>query len=277
MFFAVLCLFCVFKKNLTSDMFLFSVIMFLPALPIAAGNIAWTAFAERYLYTSTAFFSIFILLIIFILNNRFNVNFKLLFVSVFIVFSISTLYRNYQWFDSVRLYEDTLKKSPNIPAVINEYAITLKRNGDVDKSKKVFNKIASKKDILGVLNDALMNLDDLDKLRNAKSELIKQIDNKTKVKKYIYLTLIKINNHIYEKKPDKKLLLENIVYYKNLYNMSNDPFFIYKSGQTYLELGDYENALKMFEKAYEKLPENSIYKKPAKKLSKKIKSKYLKN
>jgi hypothetical protein len=48
------CLRLLTRLNLSAAFFIAGVCMFLPALPFAFGTIAWTGYAERYIYISTA-------------------------------------------------------------------------------------------------------------------------------------------------------------------------------------------------------------------------------
>jgi hypothetical protein len=274
LFFFVITLLLIFKKRLLTDMFIYSIIFFLPSLPIAAGNIAWTKYAERYLYASTLFFCIFIILLTKLFSEYFKpVIFKLPIIIIFVIYFCATLYRNYQWMDSVRLYKDTVEKSPHNLSIRNEYAIALMNDGKIQEANKVFSYLAKQNNTLGTLNYiniGMNKLNNIEDLLKYKQEILQLIDNKGKLQKHFLLTLIKINIKLMNLKENYNLIEENINYYDKLFIISNDPFFLYKKGQELIKIGKYEEAAIALEESYKKFPDNSIYKIPTRNLKIKV-------
>jgi hypothetical protein len=86
--------------------------MFTPALPLAFGKIAWTAYAERYIYISAAFWSV---AMVIWLNSRiktFEKHLNLFFITLIIVLAGVTIGRNLTWQTNMGLIRDTVSKSP---------------------------------------------------------------------------------------------------------------------------------------------------------------------
>lgn len=57
---------------------------------------------------------------------------KALYISIFLILSILTIYRNYIWGDSIRLWEDIIKKTPDSWATHYAYADALRKQAEND-------------------------------------------------------------------------------------------------------------------------------------------------
>jgi tetratricopeptide (TPR) repeat protein len=104
-------------------------------------QIAWTPYAERYLYIPLAFFLP--PLVIFsggrlpVANNRLTLS---LVTFVIVVFSVTSYQRAETWSTNLALWKDTSEKSPYSIPVINDYGLALMRLGMLDEAIKQFGK-----------------------------------------------------------------------------------------------------------------------------------------
>lgn len=131
---AVLLLVCYFitSKTIPAIMFLIGLLLLLPALPFAFGTIAWTAYAERYIYLSSAFWIIALCLWGgFWLEKNPSLN-PLVTTMVVIIFLSSvgfTFMRNIVWQSNVTLMRNTVEQTPRIRKLRNIYIKALLDKG----------------------------------------------------------------------------------------------------------------------------------------------------
>jgi protein O-mannosyl-transferase len=100
------------RRTLPRSLALTGVFLFAPALPLAFGTVAWTAYAERYIYISSAFWSIALVLW---LAPRLPVPGRAAFAagaSLCLLAGAVTVQRNLVWQKSLTLMADTVQKSP---------------------------------------------------------------------------------------------------------------------------------------------------------------------
>lgn len=130
-----LCCFIASRNTMASAMFTCGLLMFSPALLIALNQIAWTPFAERYIYSTTAFMSIAFVLTcaghkVFV-PRRWCYGF---FAALFIPMAITTLHRNFIWQENVAILADTAAKSPLFSNIQWLYGAALFEQGDYDQA-----------------------------------------------------------------------------------------------------------------------------------------------
>ncbi|SDU60541.1 tetratricopeptide repeat protein [Desulfobacula phenolica] len=104
------------------------IISFSPALPVALGDVAWTRFAERYLYLSVPVICLFAGDLYYkkILKYPERTNIiKTIAVSILIIFCIGSIQRIHVWKDKKSLWEDTYKKNPFNGKVLYKYGSVL--------------------------------------------------------------------------------------------------------------------------------------------------------
>ena len=135
-----------FLKDLRQRHFflVWSLLGILPAALISFTTIAWTPWAERYLYFSLVPLSIFIVICFFGLLELQRGYFKRILpvigLSILIVFSISTVHRSFLWNDDLRLWGDSYRKSPDFIYAAVGYATVLAKRGEIKEAEKTLNK-----------------------------------------------------------------------------------------------------------------------------------------
>lgn len=116
----------------------------IPAALISFTNVAWTPWAERYLYYSTAPFSIAssILFVNYYQKVK-HANIKMvLFISIIplLAFAVLSFNRSMVMSSNELLWKDSYIKSPDFMGAVNGYAKTLLKAGNIDEAEKIFTK-----------------------------------------------------------------------------------------------------------------------------------------
>ena len=134
-------LWCFVRDRFGSNFYVVAAMLILPAYPIAFNQIAWTPFAERYLYLPLIF--IVLGLSWFAQNRPLKVPPVILvpfLAALLAVFAITTIHRNGQWQTSLTLWSDTVEKSPYSKAALSSYAIELFKRGDFVSAEEYFDR-----------------------------------------------------------------------------------------------------------------------------------------
>lgn len=127
----LICLYFFIKGGLTSALFVTGLFLFTPALLIALNQIAWTPYAERYLYSTTAFTGIAAVMYC----DRYPLfmakKWRYIVLSIFLVaMALTTVQRNFVWQTNERILGDTAKKALSDSTVQWLYGASLLKKGD---------------------------------------------------------------------------------------------------------------------------------------------------
>lgn len=259
------------RYRLSGVLFTSAVLLILPALLIAVKQIAWTPFAERYLYLSTAFLALGGINITEAWQRKYPAAVLTFFVMLLCGSVAGSFQRNLLWKDSLFFFEDTVAKSPEFGSVHHSLGGLLMQKGQIDRAAAEFaaadrlNKRDSmrytiKSSIMGtkiVKGDPLgarvyffqlfkvkkdAPVDFLELLYRADSKRLESIE-----------------------KAGKVLLAHDLLETLELLNMKKpDPFWLYRSGQIALVAGNRADAVDFFRKAYAVAPMDAHYKGAAK-------------
>ncbi|HWR59595.1 MAG TPA: tetratricopeptide repeat protein [Thermodesulfovibrionales bacterium] len=261
------------KRALGVFLFLFSIIFFLPSIPIAMNIIeAWTPLGERYLYISSFGASALVV----ILSEKIPLGKKsagaimalLLLTAAFI-----TANRNIIWQDNLTLFEDTVKKSPKSAAARNEYAAALTNKGRYDEAFEQFTisaRLAGKIKYREVpsLNTLLLKgpLSNPEEIKDEYRKLLEDIPEAS-VAILRNFTRFLDSRAMNEKDPAKRAALfrELISFTGRLFEVERTGFTAYRIGQLHLALGENKEAVKYFRLAIELSP-NEYFSDPARRL-----------
>ncbi|MBN2644312.1 MAG: hypothetical protein JXR59_02440 [Desulfuromonadaceae bacterium] len=225
-------LFLFVKRSNPGSFMLTSAALISPAFPIAFGQIAWTPYAERYVYIALGFSipaTIFYVQMIKI-SRRAVVTF--LFVLI-IMYAITTFLRSFQWRTNETLWADTVSKSPLSEMAWNNYGIAQAKNGKYSEAEKIFSRAAlvDKRDFYYVdkydLNTALTMLE-RGHFNPAVEKLFSVISKSNGRSERAYNLLIKIveNNEI-----DKGRLFDRYKkYLDRCFIETGKPGFLYQRG-----------------------------------------------
>jgi len=126
------------RKNVADILVLIGFCLLLPALPFAFGTIAWTAYAERYIYLSSAFWVMAICLYAarWYGGNptRLRSFVPLILLSLLVVEAGITFRRNIVWQKNVTLLEDTVNQNPRNRMLRDIYMAALLDAGDIENA-----------------------------------------------------------------------------------------------------------------------------------------------
>lgn len=135
----IVCLFALFKRNMASAFFLTGILLFTPSFVIAFNQIAWTPYAERYAYLSTAYV---VLGTCWYVRIRWWNRFELPLISLVILLICltagTTLGRNLTWQSNFKLISDTVAKSPDVADIRLLYGAQLAELGQYDDAMAQF-------------------------------------------------------------------------------------------------------------------------------------------
>lgn len=263
-------LFCVYllsRLTLVSALFLSGICMFIPALPFAFGTIAWTGYAERYIYISSAFWIVSITIYLGSLSQQHKIAGKLcgLALPLLIVWGgWQTFIRNIVWQKNVTLLADTVEKSPKQAVLREMYMQALVNAGLYEQAKEQYAIGRSRSlfhsegaDLImaqlylkeGKMNDALAIYEKAVTKSNYRSE--------PALKAAIGLIDSMIAADISEK---KTLLKKRSDYESLLLTISKDPMLFYTMGQKTIGTGNHKGAIICFERAHSLFSNESPYK-----------------
>lgn len=262
----LICLYIIIRKrNLLSFYFLFSIIFFLPAIPVAVSRIAWTPLAERYLYLSSFGIASFILLSIEQLQLKKNLMNGTIGI-LLILSAVITVNRNLIWQSNLSLYADTIRKSPDFAPARNEYGLALMNRGNYKEALEQF-KIAKqlagniKYNEIPTLN--IIAIEGLKKRpEDVKKEYLDLLEKSSNanvtveiLKRVIKITEDQIRKETIDFKRSQ-LYREEIDYLERLFKLERNSFYLYRIGQFYLALDEKQRAKDYFKSTIELSPES---------------------
>jgi hypothetical protein len=277
------------KPSVLSFFCFWTLLGLLPAAAVSCTDIAWTPWAERYLYFSMVPLSLLsAMLCVQLVKNRQNIVRKVTFVCAVItviLFAIISVQRAHVWNDDLTLSQDTFAKSPSfIPAAVF-YACSLREKGLRDEAEQ---QLRNAELLPGAKHQVFYNLG-LISISKGDSESAKRYflgalaearnDKKLvlmgpSVRKSILLSLSGVemieSKSYTEKKTKQKFYQRGINYLVEAYREdASDPFLLYNIAKLYLFTGNRTQAKKYFEEFIKKW-DNDIYRQTAVKLLKKL-------
>jgi len=255
---ASLNIFFIIKKKYAPALWLALVITaFLPAVFVAFSRMAWTPFAERYLYLAVPVWSLgigmFFQWIYAIWPSRANRLTALVF-SVLLIFSITTFSRTLIWKSNLSLWEDTYRKSPDSGKVLYKYGAAL----GGEKGLVYFTKaVALSRDdewkdmsLLALAHQALKDKQYQTAARYA-DQAIKinpGLENHTRAVDIIRAIPCSPPTDCVPK--TKKL----IMYFEKIYSKSHNPWALFQIAQLYAKAGNLAKSRSFTNKLIDKFP-----------------------
>jgi len=265
----LLAVLCARLGGVVSSLILAGLCLIAPSLPLSMGTLAWTAYAERYIYLAIPLW----LLALLVGWNKvavFRVGIQrmgtVIAGVVLVIWTAGTFKRNLTWQTNLEIFKDTVRKSPNfkvtrglymlalyenekyeealeqykiaslLPSLVYDekfdmlYALIQMRKGHPEEAKLTFEKILQKKETASVLENFIKLLISMRAQQTRNDPLWQQTDS---------------------------LITQ---YYERLYTKTGDALYIYRLGQDYLNSGRRNEAKVCFARAARDLPENSDFK-----------------
>ena len=274
-----LSIYLLFSRKLRFNLIGIAFYLILPGIMIALADITWTPVAERYLYLSSAFFSIGCTSQAFHFAKCFDKE-KLLivsFASLLILCGYITNHRNLLWQDNLSLYRDTLAKSPQFNGMRNQIGIELIESRQLGLAKDELDKGLLKsndsKSFLFFINMSRVAVAKGD-LPAAREIILQAFTQKQQANPEVLKMLARIDEKslfiVVEPNEKEKVIRELIDTYDCLFPMIRDPSILYRKGQLALFVGESAKALESFQRAGRLAPKDAYYRAASIKLAAKL-------
>ena len=258
------------RRRLTAVCFASALLVLLPAVLVAVRQVAWTPFAERYLYLPSAFFAMGIASLTGGPLKPMRVALMALLAPLLVFFAVVSLQRTLLWRDKTAFFEDAISKSPTFGSLYNELGAVLLQQNRIDEAARAFAqadrlnqresmRLLIKANIMGVT----FSKEDYNGVRRQFFKLFK--DKKEAGPEFLELLERADGRRLPTLSgKDKVALTRDILETLDLLNQKRyDPFLLYRSGQLTLDIGDKAKAYDYFNQAYRAAPADAHYLKPA--------------
>jgi tetratricopeptide (TPR) repeat protein len=266
------------RRNRMTFMFLSAFCLVSPALLVPLLRATWTPAAERYLYMSSAFFAIGMVMLVERMVFRSVLKVPLFsFVAIVLLWEgYETYERNLVWQDNELLFRDTLTKSPDFIPAQNDLAGALQGKGRFEEAAALLNSMDKNVTInhyqIGEINKALV-LARQGKDAAARAMLHELLNNPGNFKLKILQTLLQLDEERLphtQKTERTELQLDMVAQLKKIYVENNDPIIMYRLGQIYSGLHSLDEAGRAYRIAADRAPGDAFYKAPSDKLARKF-------
>ncbi|MDZ4184576.1 MAG: hypothetical protein U1D97_06310 [Desulfuromonadales bacterium] len=271
---AALLLYLLWRADVAGAFGLMAFCVLSPALLVVFGKMTWTPLAERYLYTSIALFAPLAAFVVVRLRTLVSVPVRrcygLALALLLLVFFTTTLYRAWIWQDNLRLYQDTVSKSPDFVAAKRELASALLSRGKSLEAEKILAEMqkgnGAHNDIVDDMNLAGVLLSRGDP-EGARAILLPLCNIKSKRYNEVIQHLLRINDHRIGRAETPELRSaiqkESLTWLEEQQRLCPSAFTIYRIGKMQLSMGDKAEALISLRAAMQKSPADAHYRSAA--------------
>jgi len=241
-----------------------------PAVMVAVVRVAWTPYAERYLYLPSAFFAIGLAAFAPALSERLRRAMVALLLPICLVFALLTLQRAALWSDKLAFVQDQIRKSPGFGSPYNELGALLFHRGEIERAERAFvtaDRLNQRQSMRLPIKANLMGVrlakGDYSGVRSAFLLLFK--DKSEAPAEFLELLQKADSGRMYALSGARKAALaEDILEtLELLYQKRQDPFWLYRSGQIVLAAGDAPRAAVFFRRSYLAAPADAHYREAA--------------
>jgi len=278
---ALLLLYLVWRADVAGAFGLMAFCVLSPALLVVFGKMTWTPLAERYLYTSSALFAPLVAFLILRLRTFVAASVRrrcdLALAILLLVFFGTTLHRAWIWQDNLRLYRDTVNKSPNLAAAKTELASALLRRGRTAEAERILVSMQAGSRAPNYINDdinlagVLLARGDLE---GARAILLPYLNSSHKKYYDLLQALLRINDQRIGRAgtPGSRLAIqqESLAWLKEKQRLRPRAFTLYRIAKMQLSMGDKTAALLSFRAALIKAPVDAYYRGAAETFIKKL-------
>lgn len=277
------CIYLLTQRTIPNALLFCGVFLLFPAFPIAFGTIAWTAYAERYIYISAAFWSVVCCYLVEGKLHRLQVPLRYQVAGVVLFLTcmgVLTLQRNIVWNTNLSLYADTVDKNPMFKAVRNEYMVALAKEKRFSEAIIQY-QAASSVYTLEYHENLDLNMAKILSGQGKYDEALalyelcikkgggKSIPAHENTIEYLQKRIMKEQDQFIKRGLQGKLLKYN----ERLYDINQSPFTAYKTAQAALALKDKKKALHYFFAAKDGFEDKNPYKLFSEKLIAKLEQK----
>ncbi|MFZ4859278.1 MAG: glycosyltransferase family 39 protein [Desulfuromonadaceae bacterium] len=261
------------RRQLPDTLIIAGFCMIVPVMPLIFESIAWTSYAERYVYPAAPFW---ILALAFYSDSagfdRISLRTSRLCIvglSLLIFISASaTFQRNQVWQTNLALFKDSVEKTPTYKPVRGLYMTALYEKGLYDEALQQYH-IAQSLQTIPIKYNPNYELFyvQLLMLKNRFVEAEQELDRifgKTKGNvPEVYEISVELASRMLLEKNDaaeyKRLKIRLSDAYDKWYELTKDPMLLYRKGQFLLAQNDRKEAGKLFGKAAILFPVNNLF------------------
>jgi tetratricopeptide (TPR) repeat protein len=260
-------LYWLFKRDRKAGvLFISATLLIVPAVVIAVKQIAWTPFAERYLYLPSAFCSVGLSAIIQTSSEKYRKLIIVLMVLTLTGFAFVTFQRNMLWNDKLAFVQDSLDKSPCFGSLYNELGGLLFQRGEISRAADAFtiaDRLNKRPSMRLLIKANLMGVQYAKENYLGVREQFYQLFKEKKEAPAEFLELLykadsKRMNMLSGQ--SKVVLTEDIVETLELLNEKRyDPFWLFQCGKLEQLIGDKIKAKNFFVQSYAAAPVDAHY------------------
>lgn len=280
-----ICVFIASRRTLLSAVYTTGIFLITPAFLLAFGQIAWTPYAERYLYIPSAFFVSSSVVYIHGKVTHYPVLWKrVVLPALLAVMFFTTLNRTLIWQNDLTLCADTVEKSPMARSIRAVYGSLLAKQGDYAEA---LNQLEQGRSIPFPDYDESFDLGTAyiyykqgridDAITLSETALKKSGGNSLRALGYLVgLWEIKrdASTTRWEKNHFNKIIFS---YNQSLFRLTGDPYLLYELGVTAAALGENKRALGLFKQTMNNLHDDDFIKLKSKNEFEKINKKNARN
>ncbi len=256
-----------YRRDWLSGVFIISALLFiLPATLITITHIAWTPFAERYLYLPSAFFAIGLTVVTNELKRKQQRLLMVVAATVLSVFALGTFQRIILWKDPISFFEDAVNKSPVFGSVYYSLGGELFKRGKIEPAAQAFataDRLNTRSSIRYPIKASIMGVMLAQgKLMEAHTFFYQTFKQKRDATTDFLELLLKADTkHLELLTGDEKTYLvhDMLETLQLLHNKKPDPFWLYRSGQLLLTIGDQSQAADYFHQSLISAPADAHY------------------
>jgi hypothetical protein len=265
------CLYMIRRNTILTAFCLSGVCLFLPALPLSLGTVTWTAYAERYIYMSTAFWVISTTLCLGKTVQERGWRLPAHVVTVLVIGTMAAIsfQRSITWQTNLSLWRDTVAKSPAFKMIRLDYMMALMNHGDFREAERQYQYASAIPSVgyferLDLAMAALMAKEhNYEEAARWYEHVIAKTRGESALAYELYVQFLQERIAAEDATQDassvRRLIGRELECLDHLYRLKNDPMLLYRAGQVSLRVGDCVRALMYFSKAKAALPPTSEY------------------
>jgi len=265
---AVLCIYIASHRNLLAALFTTGIFLITPSFLLAFGQIAWTPYAERYLYIPSAFLIVSVVAYLPKWATEYNLAGKRIMILMLLgIMFASTLSRSLVWQNDIKLCKDTIDKSPQAKSIRLVFSGLLAERGEYAAA---LDQLEKGRAIPYLAYDERFDLNTAHiyfkqgRLEDAISisELaLKRTGNKSIRALGYLIDLLEIKKQRSKNPSEINLLKRRIFSYNSaLYKLNHDPHVLYDLGIAADALGEHARAASLFRQARNNMPDRDLFK-----------------
>jgi tetratricopeptide (TPR) repeat protein len=261
------------QRTLISYFFVCAAAIGSSALMIPLLKQTWTPLAERYMYIPSAFFIIALTFSICQWEKR--KQYQIILTGVIILVAGIAMYgtskRAILWQDNLAFFQDTLRKSPDFVPAQNEIANALYASGKMKDAGRVINSIKLPDDLInrqyGLISKASVLINN-ENYSGARILLKQALIDPGKHEVLILEKLLNIDKLelLANKTTSNVNYPDSVKNLSRLIELTSDPFYSYRLGIVYMQVGEKEKALAAFSTVVRAASPTAYYRTPAEKL-----------